>query len=396
MSRRKVSRILPNARQLRQLDATLFIRPAPSRTFAGMGRTIVLIAAAVLYGVVVGCSISPSAGQPAVLQPARPATPTTWPATLADGMPYKSVELQIQRVDWIDKYKASIDEIATLGADTVKLTVDARQENGSSSKIYLDMRMTPTPEQLSDLIRYAKKRNLRVVLMPIVLLDAPRGTEWRGRINPDSWEQWWDSYREMLTHFAWIAQGNGVDIFVVGSELISTESKVDDWTKTINQVRTVFKGKLTYSSNWDHYTSVKIWDQLDFIGLNSYWSLGKNNKLTVAEIKQNWGKIQNELFAFQKTVGKPIFFLEVGWCSMANMADEPWDYTKDETEAPTDLALQKRLYEAFFESWWGRPELGGFSIWEWDPQGGGPTDRGYTPKGKPAEEVLKMWLGKKW
>ena len=91
-----------------------------------------------------------------------------------------------------------------------------------------------------------------------------------------------------------------------------------------------------------------------------------------------------------------MFFLEVGWCSMATMASEPWDYTKDESESPTDLQLQKRLYKGFFESWYGKPELGGFSIWEWDPQGGGPTDRGYTPKGKPAEEVLKSWLAKKW
>jgi len=359
-----------------------------------MVRKSVIAAAALLYLIVVGCSLTHSAdSQPAPLQPA-PAT--TWPTTMADGMPYRAVGLQIQRVDWMDKYKQSIDEIASVGADTVKFVVDARQENGSSSRIYLDMRMTPTPDQLGDLIRYAKKKNLRVVLMPIILLDAPRGTEWRGRINPDNWEEWWQSYRDVLTHFAWIAEGNGVDIFVVGSELISTESKVDEWTKTIQQVRSVFKGKLTYSSNWDHYTAVKVWDQLDFIGLNSYWSLGKNEHASLDEIKGNWAKIQNELFAFQKTVHKPLFFLEVGWCSMATMASEPWDYTKDESESPTDLDLQKRLYEGFFESWYGKPELGGFSIWEWDPQGGGPNDRGYTPKGKPAEDVLKSWLAKKW
>jgi hypothetical protein len=200
----------------------------------------------------------------------------------------------------------------------------------------------------------------------------------------------------MLNHFAWVAQGNGVDVLVVGSELVSTESKLEEWTITIQKVREVFKGQLTYSANWDHYTTVKFWDQLDFIGMNTYWTLGNNRDVSIAEIKQNWRKIQDEVFAFQKTVNKPLFFMEVGWCSMANMAKEPWDYTKGEDEAPTDTALQKKLYEAFFESWHGRPELGGFSIWEWDPETGGPTDRGYTPKGKPAEEVLRGWLAKKW
>ena len=358
-----------------------------------MFRNALIASALVLYAIVVGCSLLKTDKTSAA--PPRPA-PSTFPSAVAEGLPYRAVGMQLQRVDWIDKYKQSIDEIADVGADAVKFVVDARQENGSSSRIYLDMRMTPTPEQLGDLIRHAKSKNLRVILMPIVLLDAPRGNEWRGRINPENWGKWWDSYRDILRHFAWIASANGVDVLVVGSELISTESKTDEWIKTIGEVRKVFNGKLTYSSNWDHYTAVKFWDQLDFVGMNSYWSLGKNSRATTTDLENSWKNIQNELFGFQKSVGKPIFFLEVGWCSMANMAHEPWDYTKDEREAPTDTDLQKRLYKAFFQSWHGRSELGGFSIWEWEPIEGGPQNRGYTPKGKPAEEVLRAWLKKPW
>ncbi|MCS7033091.1 MAG: hypothetical protein NZ561_03745 [Phycisphaerae bacterium] len=323
-------------------------------------------------------------------------------ATAPAGLPYRGVVLQIQRTDWIEKYERCIDEIAELGADTVKLVVDARQENGASARIYLDLRMTPTVDQLAKLIRHAKDRGLRVILMPIVLLDNPRGNEWRGRIQPSEnsggWPEWWRSYREMLTHFAWIAQGNGVDVFVVGSELISThgETHLPEWRRTISEVRRVFQGPLTYSSNWDHYTHVKFWDQLDFIGMNSYWSLGSDRNVTVPQIVARWREIQSELFRFQQKVNKPILLLEVGWCSMANMASEPWDYTQDEDAAPTDLELQKKLYEGFFQAWHGRRELGGFCIWVWDPVGFGPSDRGYTPKGKPAEQVLRDWLAKEW
>ena len=239
--------------------------------------------------------------------------------------------------------------------------------------------------------------------MPIVLLDNPRGNEWRGRINPENWDEWWASYRDIVTHFAWIAQGNGVDMLVVGSELISTESNVAEWTKTIQQARKVFHGYLTYSSNWDHYKSVKVWDQLDFIGMNSYWSLGDGPDASLDQIKDHWKGIQKELFAFQAKVKKPIFFLEVGWMSMSNAVTEPWDYTKTPDEAPTDNDVQARLYEAFFESWYHKPELGGFSIWEWTPapdekdsQSVDETVRGYTPRGKPAEQVLKTWFAKKW
>ncbi len=319
-------------------------------------------------------------------------------ASLA-GLPYRAVTMQIQRPDWMEKYKQSIDEIAAIGADTVKFVVDARQENGSSSHIYLDLRMTPSVETLKGLILYAKKKDLRVILMPIVLLDVPRDNEWRGTIKPESWTEWWGSYRDMLTHFSYIAQETGVDVLVVGSELVSTESNVKEWTKTIRAVRTIFKGKLTYSSNWDHYTAVKIWDQLDLIGMNSYWKMTDDDKVgnavTLEEIKHHWKDvIQPDLLDFVKQTGKPLLFLEIGWFSQNNTAKEPWDYTKPTDEAPIDLQLQKRLYEGFFESWYGNPLLGGYSIWEWPPDAGGPDDKGYTPKGKPAEEVLKQWLAK--
>ena len=203
--------------------------------------------------------------------------------------------MQIQRVDWIDKYEQSMDEIAALGADTVLLVVDSRQENGKSSRIYLDMRMTPTPPQLGELIDHAKKLKLRVILMPIVLLDNPRGNEWRGTLHPDSWDDWFNSYRDMLTHFAWNAQGHGVDVLVVGSELVSAEPKVDQWTKTINKVREIYKGNLTYSANWDHYTSLPFWDQLDLIGMNSYYKLGDDHNVSVSEIEDRWKEIQHDL-----------------------------------------------------------------------------------------------------
>jgi hypothetical protein len=185
-------------------------------------------------------------------------------------------------------------------------------------------------------------------------------------------------------------------VLVVGSELVSTEApdKLDEWTKTIKEIREIFKGQLTYSSNWDHYTAVKFWDQLDLIGMNSYWKFGSkdNPQPTVEQIQNRWKEIQKDLLPFVERTKRPLLFLEVGWCSMANMAFEPWDYTQ--THHAIDPDLQKRLYEGFFRSWHGNPLLGGFSIWEWTPGDGGKDHRGYTPENKPAEHVLREWLAK--
>ena len=384
-----------NARHGEPSARFVYHTPTHMKTRFSLPRWIILLAA-LSYALVLGCVILPAgkASSPADAATNHSTTSPFPTATTAAMLPFRGAGFQIQRVDWMDQYKQSIDEIAAVGADTVLMVVDSRQENGTSSRIYLDMRMTPTPDQLGSLILRAKSKKLRVILMPIVLLDNPRGNEWRGTLKPENWADWWNSYRGMISHFAWIAQGYGVDVLVVGSELVSTEQAehLGEWTKTIQLVRSLYKGRLTYSANWDHYTAVKFWDQLDLMGLNSYYKLGEDRDVTVPQIQFRWSQIQQDLIPFSRRINKPLLFLEVGWCSLANAASEPWDYTK--TEEPVDLELQQKLYEGFFQSWYGNPYLGGFMIWEWTPGDGGPRDKGYTPENKPAEAVLRQWLAK--
>ena len=360
-------------------------------------RTGLILTAAATYVAILGCVIFPTQttgkapnGIGGGGGPFRSVT-TNQPLT---GLPYKGVAIQIQRVDWIDEYKKCVDEVAGVGADTVLFVVDARQENGQSSRIYLDMRMTPTPAACAELIKYAKDRKLRVILMPIVLLDNPQGNDWRGTIKPLDWEDWFDSYRQMIKHFSYIAEDNKVDVLVVGSELVSTQDKLHQWRRTIEEVRRIYKGQLTYSSNWDDYMRVPFWNLLDLIAMNSYWKLGENKNASVEEIVQNWQTIQREVLTFTAKQGKPLLFSEVGWCSLENAASEPWDYTRE--DFPADPQLQKRLYEGFFKAWHNNRNLGGFMIWNWKPGDGGEHDKDYTPENKPAERVLREWMAKPW
>ena len=326
-------------------------------------RWSLIIAAVGVYALVLGCVVWPrnATGQsPAIASENHPASIIQ----SHDGLPLCCVGMQIQRTDWIDKYKQSIDEIAAVGADTVKFVVDTRQENVHSTHIFLDMRMTPTPDQLADLIQHAKSKKLRVILMPIVLLDNPRGNDWRGVISPaeeyGGWDEWFESYRDMLNHFAWIAQGNGVDVFVVGSEFVSAEKKIDEWTKTIQSVRKVFHGRLTYSSNWDHYQPVPFWDQLDLIGMNSYWKFGEkesNENPSVEHIVNRWHEIQSDLLPWVEKTGKPLMFLEIGWFSQSNVAYEPWDYTQRSADR---FGTAEKIVPGIFPSLVGQSASGRF------------------------------------
>ncbi|HXE54012.1 MAG TPA: hypothetical protein VN541_13405 [Tepidisphaeraceae bacterium] len=361
---------------------------------------IICLIALAVYLTAMGCVIWPSsasAGRPPVESVDEP---PVRPAGRLIGLPYRGIAMQVQRIDNLMDYGRSVDKVAQIGADTILFVVDSKQENGASTKIFLDMRAEPSPDKLGQLIDYAHSRKLRVILMPLVLLESPRGNEWRGTIHPEVWEDWWDSYREMLHFYDTVAERHHVELFVVGSELVSTEPQIEEWTRTIRQVRKDFHGQITYSANWDHYTVVPFWDQLDLMGMNCYYDLGydikgshvQKNQATVSQLNQRWAELRKAILGFGAKIQKPVIMLEVGWCSMGNAVTEPWDYTQ--VTEPLDLDIQKRLYESYFESWYGQPGLGGFMIWAWTPNASGPQDRGYTPEGKPAEQVLRSWLAK--
>src|SRR5581483_6884036 len=182
-----------------------------------------ILAALAVYIIVIGCVFSPARDKTRSSTHSASTISYTASGNALKGQPLVSVTMQLQRTDWLDKYEQNIDQIAALGADTVQFVVDPRQENAKSERIYLDMRMTPTPEQLARLIKHAKDKGLRVTLMPIVLLDNPQGNDWRGTIHPDHWDEWFDSYRNIMNEYAWIAEANHVDLLVVGSELVSAE-----------------------------------------------------------------------------------------------------------------------------------------------------------------------------
>ncbi len=164
----------------------------------------ILICAAVLtFAAVLGCVVWPTGGLGSRSTAAEQSHPSTELVSLrTDAMPYCGVAMQVQKPWRMPDFAKSLDAIAADGADTVSIVVDSRQENGSSTHIFMDLRSTPTSDQMAELINHAKSLKLRVVLMPIVLLENPRNGEWRGTIKPDVWDDWWESYRNMMLYYA--------------------------------------------------------------------------------------------------------------------------------------------------------------------------------------------------
>jgi hypothetical protein len=292
----------------------------------------------------------------------------------------------------VETYGKLIREVHELGANTVLLSVAGYMEHARAQGIYADVRRGPTPEETQALIRQGRELGLQVILMPIILLAHPRGSEWRGVIDPPDWDEWWVQYREFIKLWADVAREGGADAFVIGSELVSTEKYTDRWREVIKAVRLHYHGRLSYSANWDHYKPVEFWDELDFISMTSYYTLADARNPTVEQIAERWTPIRKQILDWQSRVNKPILFTEVGWCSQEGAATAPWNYYQNQKATVAGHEEQRRLYEAFLRVWGDCHKLEGVVWWEWTPDPGGAEDFNYTPRGKPAEQVLREWF----
>ena len=326
----------------------------------------------------------------------KPVT-TTAPVALNFNQ-FRGICLQVQSGEENYPFDKYIKEIAATGANSICMSVAAFQQNAGSSSIFIENRKVPSSKRLKELINLAHEQGLRVILMPIVLLENPREGEWRGKIDPtkdkNTWDDWWERYTNYILHYAQLAEESKVDVFMVGSELVSTEGQTERWVKLIDEVRRKYHGLLSYSSNWDHYKPVKFWDKLDIIGMTTYYDLTDDKKPTLDVLMASWVSIKKEILDWQATIGRPLLFTEVGWPNQETAAKYPWDYYRS-TDKP-DPQQQKLCFESFFKTWTPEPAMGGYLIWEWRNYEGQVTDpvkgTDYCPKDKPAMELISQYF----
>lgn len=306
--------------------------------------------------------------------------------------PMKGVALGLFDTDLSSQtIRTELEAIQSLGANTVSLPVYWYQRDVTADQIRPYPGAGFDPSRYDDLVRTAIREahgvGLEVFLMPVVQLEQTGRGEWRGALQPVSWDAWFDSYERFLLHYARLAEEGEVALFSVGSELSSSEVHVAHWRALIDSVRAIYRGELTYSANWDHYLKVAFWDEVDYLGTSAYYELTSEAPTTYAALHRGWRRIRRDLEAWQRTVGKPLLITEIGYPSLSTAARTPWDYTGGKL----DLQQQRLCYRAFIEAWRGSPALAGTFLWIWEPGRGGPADRGYAWRGKPAEVEIAAW-----
>ena len=287
-------------------------------------------------------------------------------------------------------YAQQLRELREHGANFTNLVIHWFQSSVHTHDLAPDPERTPKDATVIAALQSARAQGLHVMLMPIPQLRTRATGEWRGKLAPTDLPKWRSAYARFITHYARLAANAGAALFCIGSELVSLEGQRILWASLIEDVRAIFPGALTYSANWDHYAPVAFWDLVDLVGINGYFEIAKDAAPTVARMTERWSAVRVQLESFAHRQKRPLFFTEVGYPSIQGGATWPWHYGR---EAPLDLGEQARAYDAFIHVWRTPSSVfRGVLFWNWEGAGG-PTDTGYTPRGKPAAEHVKAWFG---
>ena len=248
-------------------------------------------------------------------------------------------------------------------------------------------------------INLAHSAGFKVFLKPHIWLYAPSDGKWRSDIfptNEENWRLWQKNYREFILLYAKIAEENKVELFCVGTELsrLSVE-KSDFWKDLIREVRSIYSGELTYAANWYHeFETITFWEDLDYIGIQAYFPLTKNENPTVGQVSKGWRKYLPSIASVHEKYNRKILFTEIGYKSTADSAIKPWewiDYSSDHQNELLSTATQANCYEAFFNTVWKKKWLAGIHIWQWRSdyvKGRGKSHLDFTPQEKPAENII--------
>lgn len=283
--------------------------------------------------------------------------------------------------------------MSSLSADSVRLPDDS---GGPGS--LLRRSAGESDDRVRRQIADAHALGIKVLLKPHLWIG---GGAWCGEINPGTQERWtrfFTSYERFLLHYAELAQSAGADMLTVGVELCSTTAQfADRWRELIAKTRALYKGKLVYAGNWDEVGRVTFWDALDFIGVQFYAPLAETPDAPEAVMAQRLSGHLDGIEKVARRTQRPVLFTEVGYKSIRATAVQPhlWPEHLPRSALEVSDAAQAQAYRVFFSGIRPRDWVAGVYIWKWfsNPENQEEDAAGFSPRGKPAEAVLRAAFG---
>lgn len=253
---------------------------------------------------------------------------------------------------------------------------------------------TENDESVVHCIWGAKQAGMQSLLKPQVWLQKG----WPGAVEMSSEEDWqafFGYYYRWMRHYTLLAEMYHADALCIGVEFQeATLQRPDDWRKLIRKFKGLYSGPVTYAANWGReFEGLAFWDELDFMGLNCYYPLSNKDDATPQDLEQGFEAVLNKVEKVVRRNNKPLVFTEIGFPSLAASWKEPHAEPRDRPASTQD---QASCYSAMIEALQKRDWCAGVYLWKWpaypkDSRGRELT-RGFTPKGKPAEAMVRTWF----
>lgn len=210
----------------------------------------------------------------------------------------------------------------------------------------------------------------------------------------EEWKTFETTYERYIIDFAVLSEKHNVEMFCIGTELDEfIQARPTFWLRLIKKIKKVYSGKLTYAANWDEYSRVPFWSELDYVGVDAYFPLTDEKTPTISTLNDGREAYKNALKKFSESTNKPVLFTEYGYRSMDHCASKPWE---SYTNVPANVEAQANCYTSLYDQFWNEPWFAGGFLWKWhSPSTGDTSGNGsnYSPQGKPALMVISEQYG---
>jgi hypothetical protein len=249
-------------------------------------------------------------------------------------------------------------------------------------------------EAIKSCVKLAKAQGLKVMIKPHIWIGNSTYTGIYTCETEEQWEKFEASYKKYIMTFIDVAVSEKVEMFSIGTEWGKfVDARPQFWKDLIKEIRTKYAGELIYAANWDDFQKVPFWNQLDYIGIDSYFPLSLAENPKFSELIKSWKTIMPILEQFSSSKKKKIVFTEFGFKSTTKATISPWEHKDDGkySEKVQDIA-----FNSFFQTIWKKPWFKGGFIWKWyhdHEHAGGRGDTDFTPQNKMAAQTIAKYYG---
>lgn len=325
-----------------------------------------------------------------------PPKKTSSPTNILAGMTFAHEGYRIHNGYGGEKIKPSMDSLGKLHVNALAIVpyTFMRDPTKPSTLFIPDNAGSENDWATMCSAREAGQRGWFTLLKPQIWLG---GGHWPGSVDfdtPEKWDAFFRNYTYWIMHYAVLAEREQINALCLGTELVKTTLKHPDrWREIISKVRQVYGGQLTYAANWgEEFEGFTFWEDLDAIGLNSYYPLSEKEEPTDEELLDGARRWMNMAAEVSRKTKRPLWLTEVGFRSV----DKAWvNPHADGGDRSASAETQARCFEALTIASGETPELRGMFIWKWPSYLGRENWRGggteFSPGGKPAAEVLRTF-----